>query len=74
MERMEQYTSCPECSVELDDDDGEFFDGMSGEKECPSCGLEIEYVKQLKRTMGNPYCDFEWSETYMKWEDEQDEW
>lgn len=68
MERLEESTLCPHCLHELDDVDGVFFNKFSDCKNCPSCEFGITYVKQLKRDIGNPYCDYVWSTTYMKWE------
>ena len=68
MERLGKDTKCPECKNELDDKDGVFFDKWADKKECPYCNLEIQYVKQFKRDIGNPYCDYVWEETYIKWE------
>lgn len=68
MERLEKSTECPHCTDELDDDDGVFFDSMAGVKRCPNCEFTVEYVKQLKRDWGNPYCDYVWDTTYIKWE------
>ncbi|GEM_PF-6715734 len=61
-------TECPRCEWELDDDDGSFFDDLSGTKDCPNCGMEITYCKQLKRDVGNPYCDYVWHETFFEFE------
>ena len=68
MERLNKSTLCPHCEEELNDDDGVFFNKMSDVKKCPYCEMTIEYVKQFMRDFGNPYCDYVWEATYIKWE------
>lgn len=67
MERLEELTTCPKCEYELNDDDGVFFEQYHAIKKCSNCELEIEFLKQLKRDIGNPYCDYIWDKTYMNW-------
>jgi len=73
LERLNSSSLCPVCKEELDDDDGVFFDKMADIKKCPYCQTEIEYVKQLKEDIRNPYCDYVWDKTYMKWEYKNDQ-
>ncbi len=68
-ERIKKSTKCPECKIELDDEDGLFFNEFSDTKKCPQCRLEIFYVKQLKRDKGNPFCKFSWNKTYIEWDE-----
>lgn len=68
MERLNTDTSCPNCEQELNDDDGVFFEEFHAIKKCGFCGVEIEFLRQLKRDVENPYCDYVWDKTYMKWE------
>ena len=67
--RVKEETTCPFCKEELDDDDGTFFDKTSDTKPCDFCKKIITYSKNYKRDYGNPYCDYVWSDTYMKWEE-----
>ena len=71
MERLKKKTTCPKCQEELNDDDGVFFNEYHAIKKCGYCGLEIEFLRQLKRDIGNPYCDYVWHKTYMKWEEKE---
>ena len=64
METIKEDTLCPMCKEELNDDDGEFFNEMSAVKKCPYCNRKLMYVKQFKRDIGNPYCDYVWDMTY----------
>ncbi len=68
MEEINEHTKCPHCKVELDDDDGVFFSKDADTKKCSYCENTVTYVKQFKRDWGNPYCDYIWDRTYMKWE------
>jgi len=68
LERLDNSSLCPVCKEELNDDDGVFFDKMADIKKCPYCHTTIEYVKQLKEDTGNPYCNYVWDKTYIKWE------
>ena len=68
MERLKKKTTCPKCKEELNDDDGVFFNETYAIKNCTYCGLKIEFAKTFKKDIGNPYCDYVWNKTYMKWE------
>jgi len=66
-ERLKKSTKCPNCEYELDDDDGSFFNTFSDTKKCPECETSIQFIMQQKRDIGNPYCDYVWHKTYMRW-------
>jgi len=68
-ERLKKKTTCPRCKEELNDDDGSFFSTFSDIKKCGYCQLEITFIMQQKRDIGNPYCDYAWHKTYMSWDD-----
>lgn len=66
---ISKNTECPACGHQLDDDDGVFFDDLSGTKPCQQCKAGITYVKQFKKDVANPYCDYVWYETFFEYKE-----